>query len=467
MTINSENRKDGPFTCNGLTVAFPFTFKVFDGDDVLVVLLDSTNVETDLISTADYSVTLNADQDISPGGTVTTVLTYATGNFITLSSRVPFVQPTKLTNSGGFYPSVINDALDRSTIQIQQINEKMDRCVQMPLSGLGSLDHDAVIFGVGPDGNPALRLLTDLSLDTLVTTPYSVAFLASINAAAARGTLGLGSSATVDVGTSANKVVQLDASAKLPAVDGSLLINMQMSKPYTGLSIDSVFITTIRVRFTGLVVSDLSGRPVNLSSATFYDINPLTMGANGLDTGALVNGSWYAVFVIYNQSSNTIAALLSASTTAPTLPIGYTYYKRVGMVKCLNAGAGQFYGCRQYGNIARYFVGSGSPAALPQVSSGVQGNPATPTFVDVSTTAWIPTTAISRNLLAFNGSGAIALAHSASQGAAGSSSNPPDIGTTSTTPTNFIADFDVGSILKWAAAHASAGLFVRGWVDDI
>ena len=43
---------------------------------------------------------------------------------------------------------------------------------------------------------------------------------------AARANLGLGSSATLDVGTTANKIVQLDSSAKLPAVDGSQLTNL-------------------------------------------------------------------------------------------------------------------------------------------------------------------------------------------------------------------------------------------------
>ena len=45
-------------------------------------------------------------------------------------------------------------------------------------------------------------------------------------ASAARTNLGLGSAATLDVGTSANKIVQLDGSARLPAVDGSQLTNL-------------------------------------------------------------------------------------------------------------------------------------------------------------------------------------------------------------------------------------------------
>ena len=44
--------------------------------------------------------------------------------------------------------------------------------------------------------------------------------------ATARTSLGLGTAATQTVGTSANNVVQLDGSARLPAVDGSQLTNL-------------------------------------------------------------------------------------------------------------------------------------------------------------------------------------------------------------------------------------------------
>lgn len=52
---------------------------------------------------------------------------------------------------------------------------------------------------------------------------YGATLIDDADAAAARGTLGLGAAAVLNVGTSANNVVQLTAAAKLPAVDGSLL----------------------------------------------------------------------------------------------------------------------------------------------------------------------------------------------------------------------------------------------------
>jgi hypothetical protein len=141
MTISSTNRKAGPYTGNGVTVAFPFAFKVFSASDVLVVRTDLLSVETDLTLTTDYTVTLNADQDANPGGTVTTLAAPATGYLITLTSAVQNLQQVVL--AGAFYPKVINDALDRLTIFAQQLSEQIGRAVKTSISS--SINPDVLL----------------------------------------------------------------------------------------------------------------------------------------------------------------------------------------------------------------------------------------------------------------------------------------------------------------------------------
>lgn len=48
-----------------------------------------------------------------------------------------------------------------------------------------------------------------------------------------------------------------------------------------------------------------------------------TSGANGLDTGAEAANTWYYLWLIKKSSDGTVAALWSASRTAPTMPSGY------------------------------------------------------------------------------------------------------------------------------------------------
>lgn len=136
MTISSQTREAGPFVGNGTTTVFPFAFKVFQASDLYVVrLVTATGVQSTLVSGTDYTVSINSDQNASPGGTVTLIgLALATGYTLTLTSQIAPLQAVNLTNAGGFYPSVINDALDRLTIFVQQLISSISRSLRFPLS---------------------------------------------------------------------------------------------------------------------------------------------------------------------------------------------------------------------------------------------------------------------------------------------------------------------------------------------
>jgi hypothetical protein len=137
MTVQNINlRKAGPALGNGINKVFPFTFKVFAASEVLVTYLDASSVESTLALSVDYTVALNADQNAFPGGAVNMVLAPAYNTSITLTSNVANTQNLMLSNSGGFYPSSINDALDRATIQIQQLAEQLSRTFKVPISSL-------------------------------------------------------------------------------------------------------------------------------------------------------------------------------------------------------------------------------------------------------------------------------------------------------------------------------------------
>lgn len=136
MTISTEVRKAGPYNGNGTATTFPFAFKVFSAED-LVVVRRQTDAETDttLVLTSDYTVVLNGDQDASPGGSVTlTAGVLPSGYTLVISSDLPFLQPTDLTNQGAFYPKVITNALDRLTIFCQQLAEGLGRALTLPIT---------------------------------------------------------------------------------------------------------------------------------------------------------------------------------------------------------------------------------------------------------------------------------------------------------------------------------------------
>jgi hypothetical protein len=114
---------------------------VFTASNLQVVRVDtSTGLESPLFLTTDYTVSLNADQDSNPGGSLTLLAVLATGFNMIITSDIANLQPTDLTNQGGFYPEVITDALDRATIQIQQMADELTRSIKIPVTDGLSLD---------------------------------------------------------------------------------------------------------------------------------------------------------------------------------------------------------------------------------------------------------------------------------------------------------------------------------------
>lgn len=141
MTISSEIRKAGPFAGNDTSSVFPFDFKVFKSEDLLVVRFNiAASAEQALILNSDYTVTLNNNQNANPGGTIKLPYALPSGWTLTITSGLPYLQRTDLTNQGGFYPTVINDALDRLTIYVQQLREWLGRALVTSLSDPTSYD---------------------------------------------------------------------------------------------------------------------------------------------------------------------------------------------------------------------------------------------------------------------------------------------------------------------------------------
>ncbi|MEQ1771784.1 MAG: hypothetical protein ABL879_18320 [Devosia sp.] len=136
MTINTEAaRKAGPYACNGVLVTFNFYFKIFTAStDLNPVLADSAGVETALVYSTNYTVSMNADQDTNPGGTITTLLAYATGYKITIGSAVPATQTTDIPNNSSFHANVVEQGFDKAVALLLDNKEKLARSIRGPIS---------------------------------------------------------------------------------------------------------------------------------------------------------------------------------------------------------------------------------------------------------------------------------------------------------------------------------------------
>ena len=93
--------------------------------------------------------------------------------------------------------------------------------------------YDAGLASIAGLTTAANKVIYTTASDTYAVadfTAFGRSLVDDADAAAARTTLGLGTAATQTVGTSANNVVQLDGSARLPAVDGSQLTNINFTE---------------------------------------------------------------------------------------------------------------------------------------------------------------------------------------------------------------------------------------------
>ena len=71
-------------------------------------------------------------------------------------------------------------------------------------------------------------------------------------------------------------------------------------------------------------------------------------GNGALDTGAIAANTWYHVHLIDDPATNAVDVLISLSATAPTLPTGFTLFRRIGSMR--TNGSSQWIAFTQFGD---------------------------------------------------------------------------------------------------------------------
>lgn len=100
--------------------------------------------------------------------------------------------------------------------------------------------YDAGLTSIAGLTTSANEMIYTTASDTYAVTSFTAfgrSLVDDADASTARTTLGLGSAAVLTAGTSANNAVQLDGSARLPAVDGSQLTNIDADPAGTAVAL--------------------------------------------------------------------------------------------------------------------------------------------------------------------------------------------------------------------------------------
>lgn len=206
MTTPSTARKAGPFTGNGTQNSWPFTFKVFAASDIKVTIADTTGAETVLTLGTHYTVSVNANQDTSPGGTVTYLLT--DDYKLTITGNISYDQPLDIPGGGNFNPVAFENQLDRMVMQTQQLAEQMVRAVKVPVTddGTGELSGDLAqgILALSPIADDISTVAGDILAVENVSTHMTAVSAVGGNITNVNTVAGISSNVTSVAGNATN-----------------------------------------------------------------------------------------------------------------------------------------------------------------------------------------------------------------------------------------------------------------------
>lgn len=124
MPLSVETVYSGPFTPNGVTTTFPFTFKALSADEVIIVDVDGVVIEG-----FDYTVTLAAE-----GGSVVFGEAPEASDFATfyIASEPSFAQDTEFSSVGPFNPRSLQSPFDRTAVRDAWLKDRVSRTLTFP-----------------------------------------------------------------------------------------------------------------------------------------------------------------------------------------------------------------------------------------------------------------------------------------------------------------------------------------------
>jgi hypothetical protein len=126
MTVSSSTNRVS-YAGNGSTTVFPYTYKIFDQDDLTVILRAANGVETTKTITSDYTVSGVGN---AGGGNVTMLTAPASGETLVILREQDLIQELDIVPNDPFPADSLEGALDKLTFMVQQHEETLGRTIK-------------------------------------------------------------------------------------------------------------------------------------------------------------------------------------------------------------------------------------------------------------------------------------------------------------------------------------------------
>lgn len=289
----------------------PATYAVF----ALTALADNTNWQQFTVSHVASNGTFSNNDviyltfyragdkgaDGAGSGTVTTTGTPANGNLTGFSGSTSITNVNlsgDVTTSGTLATTIANNAV--TTAKIADGNVTAAKLANADFgdftvsAGVATIDNNAITTAKIADNNVTLAKLATQAANTILanaTGSTAVPTAVALSTNQVLGRLG-GNLVAIDIGTTADNLVKLDGSARLPAVDGSQLTNLPAGLPTATSATVSGSAITLTVDFTTYEEYELTLDSVYSSAGGGFTIE---MSSNG--------GSSYVASTYFKWSS--------------------------------------------------------------------------------------------------------------------------------------------------------------------
>lgn len=185
MTVASETSRSGPYIGNGVTIIFNYGFRILNENHLRVIRAEA-GIETELVIDADYIV---SDVGEPAGGQIALLVAPTANQTVTILRDVPFTQEMDLENQGAYYAETVEAAFDQAAMRDQQLNERLDRALVVPVSAdagaLESLIANVVLLaGNVDDINTVAGIVGDVSDVAAIAADVSTVAANDLNVSA-------------------------------------------------------------------------------------------------------------------------------------------------------------------------------------------------------------------------------------------------------------------------------------------
>ena len=301
MTVSSLTVKNS-YNADSTTTSFAYTFPIHSTSELTVILRAANGTETIQTITTHYSIVDNG----SAGGQVNFVSAPATGNTVVLLRDTNLTQETDYIANDPFPAETHEAALDKITLQQQELQEELDRAIKISRSN--DITSSEIVQTASTRAGKLLGFDSSGNLDVSLDAS-SVG--ANISAAATSATNAANSATAAATSATAAETAKTAAESLLDNFDDRFL-GAKTSDPSVDNDGDALtdgalyFDTTNNV----MKVYDLSGtqwRQIQLSNADQANVN--------LVAGQISPTNNISTVASQNANITTLAGLNSEITT--------------------------------------------------------------------------------------------------------------------------------------------------------